>query len=238
MSQVHYILTCTFVEAICHIDFICEYFKIIKNGKAVRQKLNLFLENVSNPAILSENDINDFIESIELVESNEKWNFFKNSGNQPLKQKLTGFMVRVNCMEHFCQKLTNFKLHKFSITPAMTRLNNILLEAYKPVIIALTMSTKSKSNEQIKSFANLSFEDFNAVRSNRIELSRKMNKFEVWSVNEENERGLFERIQSETVLKKSGNRHNEPVTSLNDFEEQMPNTSTDLVEYIRSFTEY
>lgn len=236
MSQVHYIATFAFVDAICHMDFMCECFKLIKNGKAVRRKLNLFLETVSNPSILTDIEINDFLQ----VFSVEKWNFFKNTMNQPLKQKLTGFMIRGNCSERFCDKLTNSQLQKVSFTQSMIRLNNMLLEVFKPVVIVLTMSPKSKSNEQISSFANLSSEDFHVVRNNRIELSRKMNKFEVWLVNEKDQRSLCERIQNETVP--WPNSLNSCKDSLQCYSaNSMPtssNSSNDLVEYVRSFSEY
>lgn len=107
MSETHYIATFSFVPAICHIDFVVEYFKMIKSGKRIRQKLNFFLESVSNPSILTQTEIDDFITVLNSPGSVKNWNFFKNSMDQEFKQKLTGFMVRANCSEYFYKKLTN-----------------------------------------------------------------------------------------------------------------------------------
>lgn len=127
MSEVHYIASFAFVEAICHIDFLVEYFKLIKNGKAVRQKLHLFLESVSNSSILTEIEIHGFMEMLNCSESVEKWNYFKNSMNQPFKQKLTGFMIRANCSNDFCEKVTHSPLQTVTISESMIRLNSMLL---------------------------------------------------------------------------------------------------------------
>lgn len=260
MSEVHYIASFAFVEAICHIDFVIEYYKLLKNGKAVRQKLHLFLESVSNPSILTEKEINDFMEMLNNCKVNEKWNFFKNSMDHQLKQKLTGFMTRANCSQHFCSKLTNGQLKNFIFSSSMIRLNEVLLEVFKPVILVMNVSTKSRCNEQVKFFANCSFDDFNVVRSKRFELSRKMNKFEVWGVKDKYQQSLCEKIRSEPVestcnVPNSANELSylvDPMLNSSngaeyDFNfnshstDSIPNSSNsvnDLVEYVRSFTEY
>lgn len=182
MSEVHYIGTLCLIEAIHHVEFTVEYLKLIKNGKAVRQKLNGFIDCVCDPGLLSDKDIADFISLIDIQGSN-KWLVFKNADHLYFKQKVTGFMVRTTCSQDFCK---------------MVKLKTILQEIFKPVICVAVVSRKSRCCERIKAVANMSFEQFKLFRGNRIETSRKMRKFEIWTVKDSQVEVVIKKIKSES----------------------------------------
>lgn len=196
MSEVHYIGTLCLIEAIHHVEFTVEYLKLIKNGKAVRQKLNGFIDCVCDPGLLRDKDIADFISFIDIQGSN-KWLVFKNADHLYIKQKVTGFMVRTTCSQDFCKKITNNQLRQFDCTSSMVKLKTILQEIFKPVICVAVVSRKSRCCERIKAVANMSFEQFKLFRGNRIETSRKMRKFEIWTVKDSQVEVVIKKIKSE-----------------------------------------
>lgn len=193
------ILTFAFVEAMRHIDYVVEYFKLVKNGKALNSKVAVMMEVIADPSKFSDNEISEFILTINAVQVEQRWNFFKSNSDLVVKQKLTGLMIRLNCAEEFCRKICA-GLKPFEISFQKKKLNEILQPIFKPVIFVIHNSKKSKADRQIALFENISFEEFEMIKSHRFDLSRKMNKFESWSVNQSFEKWSFNRLRSSECM--------------------------------------
>lgn len=164
------------IEALRHSEIVIEFFKIIKNGKPLT--LKLFVETIIDPSKLTDSEITKFIQSFHN-------SFFKTNMNFDLKQKITGFLIRMRCSDNFCSKVTNVPLKHFIISPAMNQLYQFLIQFFKPVVLKITTSNKSHCGSQIKNFTNITLNQFELIRSEKLDLNRKMSKFEVWSVKSE-----------------------------------------------------
>lgn len=175
MCETNYVATWAFVEAMRHIEFVIEFFKLLKNGKAVKLKMNLFLETIVNPSKWTDSEIEELIKVFNI-------NFFKTKYNLDVKQKITGFMIRMNCPYSFCENVTNVPLSDFTVSPSMNALNQLLKPFFEPVVIKITTSAKSHCKSQIGVYNNITFEQFELIKSEKLKLNRKMNKFEVWTV--------------------------------------------------------
>lgn len=180
MSEINYIKTVACIEALRHTEFIVEYFKLLKNGKELKLKLNLFLETVVYPPKLMDHEIEEFIKVFHI-------SYFKNNMNLETKQKLTGFFLRMNSSDFFLSKVISFPLQNFTISPRMKELNELLQQYFKPIIIKIMTSKKSHSHSQIATFNNITFEKFETIKAEKLQLNRRMSKFEVWSVKNEHE---------------------------------------------------
>lgn len=176
MAEVNFVATMACIEATRHSEFVIEFFKIIKNGKPIT--LKLFVETIIDPSKLTDSEISEFMKSFHN-------SFFKTNMNLDLKQIITGFLIRMRCSNSFCSKVTNLPLKHFVISPAMNQLYQFLIEFFKPVILKITTSKKSHSGSQIKNFTNISSDQFELIRGEKLVLNRKMAKFEVWSVKSE-----------------------------------------------------
>lgn len=81
-----------------------------------------------------------------------------------------------------------------------------MIEVFKPIIIVIKSSIKSKASNQIQSFDNISVNDFNLIKLNQLELSRKMNKFEVWNLKQEYENWAMAIIRGENLINLDENK--------------------------------
>lgn len=180
MCEINYVATVACVEAMRHTEFVVEYFKLLKNGKPLKLKLNLFLETIVNPSKLTDREIEELMKVFSI-------NFFKTNENLNLKQKITGFMIRMNCSDNFCEKVTNLPLSNYIISPSMSALNQLLIQFFKPVVLKVTTSKKSHCKLQMQAHKNITFEQFISIKSEKLEFNRKMSKFEVWTVKKEHE---------------------------------------------------
>lgn len=178
MYEINYVATWAFVEAMHHTEFTIEFFKLLKNGKAIKSKMNLFLETIVNPYKLTDSEIEEIIKVFNI-------NFFKNNFNLDLKQRITGFMIRMNCPYSFCEYVTNLPLSDFTISPSMSALNHLLKQFFEPVVLKITTSNKSHCKSQIGAFNNITSQQFELIKNEKVELNRKMSKFEVWTIKKE-----------------------------------------------------
>lgn len=190
MSSTTYIATLACVEAMKNTDFVVEFFKMLKNGKPIKQKLNLFLETIVNPCILGDSETEHLIKIL-------RPGFFENEASLETKQKLTGFYLRLNCTHSFCNIITSVQLHNYVISPLMLQLNEIIKTSFEPVVMKIIISNKSHSNSQIKAFKNINYEQFEEFKGQIIKLNRKMNKFEVWKVKKDHENAVMDVINTD-----------------------------------------
>lgn len=93
-----------------HLECTVQYFKIIKNAKKLHGELDHMLNVIVNPNDLTEQEVNEFLISINSNSVNDMWNYFKDSNNKTMKQKLSGFMLRMTCSKKFCEELTKSSL--------------------------------------------------------------------------------------------------------------------------------
>lgn len=178
MAEINLIATVACVEALHHIELVIEYFKLIKNGKPLRIKLGLFVETIVDPSKLTDVEINDFVKDFDI-------NFFKNSENYDMKQKISAAILRMHCGDVFCSKLIQIPLKEFVISSAMRTLYDILIPYYKPVVIEICSSKKSHRTSQVNNFNNLTTEQFEIIKNTKMQQKRKMSKFQIWSVKNE-----------------------------------------------------
>ncbi len=106
MCETNYVATWAFVEAMRHTEFVIEFFKLLKNGKAIKSKMNLFLETIVNPSKLTNSEIDELIKVFNI-------NFFKTNIDLDLKQRITGFMIRMICEHFFLQKRDKSSVIRF-----------------------------------------------------------------------------------------------------------------------------
>lgn len=180
MLETNFVATIACVEAMKHTEPIIEYFKSVKSGKPLKSKLKIFLETIENPSTFTESEI----KKVSMLVSFE---FFKNNSNAGLKQKLTGLMIRLNCSQSFCENIINIPLASFEITPSMRECAQLLKQFFKPVVLKVTNSKKSHSVSQINSFKNITLEQFESIKNEKVKLNRNMSKFEVWTIKKEQE---------------------------------------------------
>lgn len=221
MSEVNFVATVACIEAMRHTEFIIEFFKLIKNGKPLT--LKLLVETIIDPSKLTDGEIVQFLNTFNN-------NFFKTNMNLNLKQKITGFLIRMRCSDNFCSKVTNVPLKQFIITPTMNQLYELLIEIFKPVILKIATSKKSHCGAQIKNYANITSDQFESIRSDKIVLNRKMAKFEVWSVKSEHVEWT-NNIISDHVCDYSVNNNNINVLTLN----EINHADHNIAEYFSSF---
>lgn len=184
MSETNFVATIACVEAMKHTEPIIEFFKSVKNGKSFKSKMKLFLETIANPSTFTESEI----KTVSMLVSVD---FFKNDSNTDLKQKVTGLMIRLNCSRSFCEKIVNIPLSSFNITPSMAECAQLLKQFFKPVVLKIITSKKSHSVSQINLFKNITFEQFELIKNEKVKLSRNMGKFEVWTIKKEQEQFIF-----------------------------------------------
>lgn len=175
MAEHYFIATIACVDALEHIEFLIEFFKLLKNGKGIKSKLSIFLDTIIDPSGVTDAEIIEFI-------SMYNDNFFKNKFNLNMKQKVMGLYIRLNCSDYFCAEVVNSELNSFIITPPMQDLNNLLKKSYKPIIIQVDTSSRSNCHKQIKRFDNISIQQFDTMKFENLRLSRKMSHFKVFSV--------------------------------------------------------
>lgn len=197
MSSKYYIATCAIVDGdnILKSDVIINYFKSLKNAKMLVQ-FHGMMNAITYPSVLSEHEMNQFLSL--KNNSSSVLNYFKADTNSIMQHKLAGFMLRTNCSEEFCRNITGKAISEFEFTNTMSSLKDILNPIFKPVIIAVKVSKKSRSDKRMASFKNVSDDEFDLVQYNKLKQCRKMNKFDVHSINNKYQFWAQRRIGGET----------------------------------------
>lgn len=139
-------------------DQILNLFKSFKNAKLLTNSAAM-LKVIVNPNSFTDSEIPH-----ELLINSELITFFESFDNSELKLKVFGFVLRMCSFETLCRNVTGCELSGYVLTERKLLMLENLSAIFKPLVICMEVSVKSKCDKRLRCFANLTKREFETVK--------------------------------------------------------------------------